>query len=292
MRCGWLCLACRRRRQLARAGQGVLADDRVLDEEPKRKVYIFFMVDIGCKPWCPMSIGAVARAKRGRSTMRNSCLGAAFAAIVAVIGTPVWAATCVNGSVSTYTASGFSCSVGGVTFSDISVNVVTTGSGSVALGSFTPFDIIVNGAEEFGLYLNYDATTGGTADSKADVAWTYNVAGSLLGDAYMTFTGSSTGTGTATLSETLSNGVSLSLTSPGSTSATFSPIASLGVIKDQNDFSGSAGSAETSIVGNGFSLVTPLPASLPLFGTGLVGLWGLRKRQKKKQRRLVSGFAV
>jgi hypothetical protein len=67
----------------------------------------------------------------------------------------------------------------------------------------------------------------------------------------------------------LSNGVSLSLNSPGSITKTFTPIGSLGVIKDQSDFSGVAGSASTSILQNGFSL-TPVPG--PIAGAGLPGV--------------------
>jgi hypothetical protein len=111
---------------------------------------------------------------------------------------------------------------------------------------------VVDGVTEFGLDLFYASDTGTTPGSQADVGWTYNVSGvpSLI-DAFATFAGTTTGTGTADLSEVLSNGVSLSLAAPGSTSAIFSAIGSLSVIKDQSDFAGSAGSADSSILGNG-----------------------------------------
>jgi hypothetical protein len=192
---------------------------------------------------------------------------------------PAFASSCVTGTVASYETAGFSCNVGGVTFSDISVTTTVSGTGVVTLGDFTPF---TNGAES-GLALTYSANTGTFAGSQADVAWLYNVSGSLLDDAFMSFTGTTTGTGTQSLSETLSNGVTLSLNSAGSTTATFSPKGSLGVIKDQNDFAGSAGSAESSALENGFSLTTtPIPGTLPLLATGLVGLWGLRRKQSKR----------
>jgi hypothetical protein len=181
------------------------------------------------------------------------------------MGLPAWGAACVTASVATYEAAGFSCSVGGVTFSNIVVNTLVTGSGFVMLGNFTPFIV----GNEFGLSLNYIATTGASANSSADVAWTYNVSGSLLSDAFLSLAGNTTGTGTASVGETLSNGVVLSLSSPGSTTATFTPIGSLGVIKDQVDFSGAAGSASTSILQNAFSL-TPVPG--PIAGAGLPGV--------------------
>ena len=54
-------------------------------------------------------------------------------------------------------------------------------------------------------------------------------------------------------------------------------------MKDQDNFAGSAGIATASILTNGFSLTaTPIPGALPLFATGLVGFWGLRKKRSKQ----------
>jgi hypothetical protein len=75
------------------------------------------------------------------------------------------------------------------------------------------------------------------------------------------------------LSEVLSNGVSLTLNAPGATSAMFSAIGSLSAIKDQSDFAGSAGSADSSILGNAFSVTgVPEPSTWAMMLLGFAGL--------------------
>ncbi len=198
-------------------------------------------------------------------------------AATALSGGSAWATACTTAPVSTYTAGGFSCSVGTVTFSNIAVNTVTSGSGTVTLGKFSPFF----SGNEFGLSLNYAANTG-LSGGTADVAWTYNVASTPdLTDAFMAFAGNTNGQATATLSEVLSNGVTLSLNAPGSITKTFAPIGSLSVIKDQNDFAASGSFATTSVLQNAFSTTAVAePASLAVLGFGLVGLGFIGRRRR------------
>jgi PEP-CTERM motif len=194
------------------------------------------------------------------------------------------AAACATASVSVYEAAGFSCNVGPVTFSNISVSTTTSGTGVVVLSDFSPFTTVVGGATENGLNLSYSADTGTTPSSLADVAWTYNVSGvpSLI-DAFADFAGTTTGTGHEDLSEVLSNGVSLTLNAPGATSAVFSAIGSLSVIKDQSDFAGSAGSADSSILGNAFSVkAVPEPSTWAMMLLGFVGLGYAAFRRRSK----------
>ena len=223
--------------------------------------------------------------------MKNNPRYLAFAALAAgpllgmsplLGGSSALAAACVTGSVSSYEAAGFSCSVGPVTFSDITVIPTTSGSGTVTLSDFSPFTTVVDGVSEFGLHLLYASNTGATAGSQADVGWSYDVSGAPnLTDAFATFAGTTTGTGTEDLSEALSNGVALSLNAPGSTSAMFSPIGFLSVIKDQSDFAGSAGSADSSILGNAFSVAVPEPSTwaLLLVGFGALGFAATLRRR-------------
>jgi hypothetical protein len=219
--------------------------------------------------------------------MRKVYLGTALAIMATpLMELPASAATCVTASVATYTASNFSCNVGGVTFSDISVVPTASNGGSVTLTEFVPTTLVdTSGDTEYGLELIYSSNTGSGYNGTADVAWLYTVSGSLLSDAYVSLAGTVTGTGIINVGETLSNGVTLSLSGAGSTSTTYAPIGQLGVIKDQDDFAGSAGTADSSVLVNAFSLTsTPLPGTLPLLATGLVGLWGFgRKRSKQSQ---------
>jgi hypothetical protein len=218
--------------------------------------------------------------------MRKFVLASAGATAAALMASPAMAGpvvpACGTAPVSTYTATGYSCSVdsGAIVFSNIAVTPTTSNGGVVTLGDFIPF----NSGNEWGLTLTYAANTG-TSSSQADVAWTYNVSSAPpMVDAYMAFTGSVTGTGSIALTETLSNGTTLTLTNAGSTTADFSPVSNLFVIKDQNDFSGSNGSAESSILSDGFSLATtPIPGTLPLLAGGLIGLFAIRKRRKRGQ---------
>ena len=215
--------------------------------------------------------------------MRKKLLAsAAVLATAPFVALPAFAATCVSGdTVAQYEALGSTgCSVDGVTFTNIAVTASTTGFGTVALTSFSTFSL----GPEVGLILNYSANTG--SGGTADVSWTYDVSGQLLTDAFAEFTGNAPSGTSANLSETLTNTAgmvvaSISLSAPDtSETVTFNPVATLQAVKDQDDFSNGA-NANTSSMENGFSLTTtPIPGTLPLFASGLVGFWAWSRKRK------------
>ena len=198
----------------------------------------------------------------------RSLVGVAAGLIaIPLMGSPAWAAACVQAPVSVYTGGGtgsFSCNVGPVTFSNIFVTTTTSNGGQVTLTDFIP---VIFG-NEFGLSLGFSALAN-LPGATADIKWEYNVSGvPAINDAFLLFAGNTEGSGRATISETLSNGVVLSLNQPGSTFAVFDPVSALHVLKDQIDFVGTtAGFATTSGMANLFSIVPG-----PLAGAGLPGL--------------------
>jgi hypothetical protein len=197
------------------------------------------------------------------------------------------AAACTTGTVASYEALGATgCSVGSVTFSDISV----TTTGSVTLTDFKPFTL----GNESGLELVYTASSTSSA-APADVTWTYDAsdAPGTLDDAFASLTGTVTGGGHATLGEQLDSTTtppttvaSISLTAPNtSQTVTFAPISTVFVTKDQDDFvaAGTTGSSETSVLVNAFSQTTAIPEpstwAMMLLGFAGLGYAGFRTRR-------------
>jgi hypothetical protein len=205
----------------------------------------------------------------------SSGIGIAAALIATPLtALPAWADACPTASATAYNTmfaplSGNSCTVDGLTFSNFVITPSTTGLAAISNITVAPFSTVFNGATEFGLQLLFAATAQSSPGqvSVADIAWTYNVAGNFINDVFASITGSTTGTGAIGLAENLTNGVTLHLTDSGVTGASFSPIGSLGVMKDEFARAGLDGFATDSIVQNGFSLV---PA--PIVGAGLPGL--------------------
>lgn len=213
----------------------------------------------------------------------NTLCGSLAIVTSVLMTAPAFAVPCVTAPAATYTAAGFSCSVGTMTFSNLHISSVVLGNGDVALGSVSPF---ISG-NEFGLEFHYTADAGPAPPAgTADVAWSYNVTGTLsIGDAFAQLVSDTFSTGTASVNEVFSNGTVLNLLAPGSTTATFAPITELFVTADQVNDSGAGGFASSSILVNAFSPVTtsvPEPATWLLLLTALAGLFTYGSREKTK----------
>jgi hypothetical protein len=178
---------------------------------------------------------------------------------------------------SVYTAPGFTCTVGTLTFSGVSISPSTTGTGVVGPISIT--------ALSDGLPLTFSASASAPPPSTADISWLYDVTSTVpIVDASLLLTGSGTSGGAVTLDETLSNGATLHASSPGSATdtVTFAGVSSLSVAKDLANVALTPSSLSvSSVVENTFSTSThpiPEPAAFVVLGAGLVGL-GLARRK-------------
>jgi len=212
---------------------------------------------------------------------KSSLVGLAIAA-VAGVGSAQAVPACVNGSAATYTAPGFSCTVGALTFSGITITPSVTGDGVVGPISVGP----ISG----GLALTFSSVATAPPPSTADVAWLYTVTSTApITDAGLLLTGSGTAGGIVTLDETLSNGATLHAKSPGSATdhVTFAGVDSLSVAKDLADIALTSGAlAVSSVIQNTFStgiVPMPEPATFALLGAGLLGLCLVRRRRARSE---------
>src|SRR5262249_768435 len=205
--------------------------------------------------------------------MSRRALGVAAALItMPFTGLPAWGAACVTAPVSTYTASGFSCSVGDKTFNDFMVFFfLSIGNASVTFNTISPF-ISDN---QIGLQLSLDAHAGpGSGINSIDLFWSYTVSSqSSITDALLQLNGNTTGNGAQLADAELDgedfNFAFLHLGAPGTTTETFAPIGRTVNVLTTNDLIANQGSATTSLLINGFS---PVPIPGPIVGAGLPGL--------------------
>jgi hypothetical protein len=228
------------------------------------------------------------------ATMSRRALGIAAALItMPFMGLPAWADTCVMAPVGTYTAPGFSCSEGGLTFSDFVVNATALPiEARINFRTFAnPTDIspfFNEDANALGVQLDTNQLVSAVSalqDSPAssDIRWSYNVSSSGLPlNAIFVQAGSSdlssdrlpSGTASILLSVDLGNVGQLSLPGLGTATVAFAPKEALHVVNDSLLLSGEDGFAVVPSILNAFGIVRQAPVHVPgpIAGAGLPGL--------------------
>lgn len=195
------------------------------------------------------------------------------------------AGACGVGTLATYTAGSFSCTIGSLTFSNFSYSSGSFG-GAVAIPSAGVSVTPQTGAEAgFQFTAPWVASAGQGVDST--ITYTVTATGTSITDLLLSMAGFGfTDGGDVSVAETSAAPLISLLVFSNSTgtvpsaSTTFSGVGSLTVTKDIA-VAGNGGTAHLSVVNNEFSTSSvPEPASMLLLGSGLIGLAGFVRRRR------------
>jgi hypothetical protein len=201
------------------------------------------------------------------------------------LGSSAWAGTCMPGTLAEYDASGFSCTLGDLTFSDFSYIGIADGGAGVPSDAGVAVTPVPAGSGPTGFTsdsgLLFTAAWLASSGQTVDSSITYDVTTTNTGgitDLALDIVGGALGTGTASVAEaaafppappteSLDTVFSTGFNSP-SDEVTFPPESSVSLTKDIALVGGSAGTAHISDVYNLFSegvpSTVPEPSSLLL----------------------------
>jgi len=216
-----------------------------------------------------------------KKTLLLSSLFACFSCVVQ-------AGTCVGGFLDTYTATNFSCTFDGITFSNFSYDPTASGGAATPTASGVSVNPELVGGTEGGFLFTGGFLVGPGQVEDATITYTATCDGCKIDDLVLIMGGGAKGTGLASVSETSTSVTpNVNLLTGGSflsDMTTFTTgVGSITLTKDIGVSGGSDGFAHISAVTNLFSTnmtttMTPEPA-LGLVCVGLLGMIPVARRK-------------